>query len=49
MDIEGSMASSTDIWSGIKSVGIDFGAGGESCSSGKGLLAQDRRMLQIFG
>ena len=48
-EIKGDMASAEDIWSGITSVGVDFGAGAESCIGGKGLLVQDRRMLQIFG
>ena len=49
MKIKGSPASVADIWSGLTPVGIDCGGGAESCGGGKGLLAQDGRLLQIFG
>ena len=38
-----------DIFLEITSVGIDCGAGAEICGSAKRLLAQDRRLLEIFG
>ena len=38
-----------DIWLGITLVDTDCGAGAESSGSGKGLLARDRRLLDILG
>ena len=37
-----------DIWSGLTPVEINCGAGSERCSGGMILLAQDRRLLEIF-
>ena len=48
MDIKRAPTSVVDIWLDITSVGINCGTGAEICGS-KGLLAQDRRLLHIFG
>ena len=47
--IEGSLTAVADIWSRPTSVGIDCGAGAESCGVRKILLTHDQRLLQIFG
>ena len=48
-ETKGALTSVADICSVPTLVDIYCGAGEESCGSGKGLLARDQRLLQIFG
>ena len=48
-EIKGALTSVADIWLDPTLVDIDCGAREEICGGCKGLFAQDRRLLQIFG
>ena len=48
-EIEGALTAVADIWLGATSDGVGCGVRAEICGGGKGLLAQDRCLLQIFG